>query len=86
MLGDSQTAYTEQMKNWFRKRCSTMRSVKLLPVSSFHQSRSTTTILNKCQVNITPGPTLVKAEPSPLPSNPDLLSPTNVDGSGDRLK
>ena len=45
-------------------------------------------ILKKCQTlaNITPGPTIVKAEASPIPSNPELLSPSKIDGSGDRLK
>jgi len=93
MLGDSQTAYTEQMKNWFRKRCSKEEfdsaARKLLTPESVHlHNQFLMAILNKCQtlVNITPGPTMVKTEASPLPSTPDLLSPTKVDGSADRLK
>jgi len=93
MLGDSQAAYIEQMKSWFRKKCSKEEfdsaARKLLTPESVHlHNQFLMAILNKCQtlVNITPGPTLVKAEASPLPSNPELLSPTKVDGSGDRLK
>jgi len=93
MLGESQGAYIEQMKNWFRKRCTKEEfdsaARKLLTPESVHlHNQFLMAILNKCQtlVNITPGPTLVKAEASPLPSNPELLSPTKVDGSGDRLK
>jgi len=93
MLGESQSAYTEQMKNWFRKRCSKEEfdsaARKLLTPDSVHlHNQFLLAILNKCQtlVNITPGPTLVKADSSPLPSNPELLSPTKFDGSADRLK
>ena len=92
MLGDSQAAYTDQMKNWFRKRCSKEEfdsaARKLLTPESVHlHNQFLMAILNKCQtlVNITPGPTIVKTEASPLPPTPDLLSPTKVDGS-DRLK
>jgi len=93
MLGESQAAYTEHMKNWFRKRCTKEEfdsaARKLLTPESVHlHNQFLMAILNKCQtlVNITPGPTIVKAEASPLPSNPELLSPTKIDGSGDRLK
>lgn len=93
MLGESQGAYIEQMKNWFRKRCSKEEfdsaARKLLTPDSVHlHNQFLLAILNKCQtlVNITPGPSLVKAEASPLPSNPELLSPTKFDTSGDRLK
>ena len=93
MLGENQAAYTEHMKNWFRKRCtkeefdSTAR--KLLTPESVHlHNQFLMAILKKCQTlaNITPGPTIVKAEASPIPSNPELLSPSKIDGSGDRLK
>eukprot|EP00092_Neocalanus_flemingeri_P024308 GFUD01026364.1.p1 GENE.GFUD01026364.1~~GFUD01026364.1.p1 ORF type:complete len:333 (+),score=124.74 GFUD01026364.1:44-1042(+) len=93
MLGDSQATYTEQMKNWFRKKCSKEEfdsaARKLLTPDSVHlHNQFLLAILNKCQtlVNITPGPTIAKVDPSPLPSNPDLLSPTKLDGSADRLK
>jgi len=93
MLGDSQSMYIDHMKSWFRKRCSKEEfdsaARKLLSPESVHlHNQFLMAILNKCQtlVNITPGPSLVKAESSPLPSNPELLSPTKVDGSGDRLK
>ena len=81
------------MKNWFRKRCSKQEfdfdARKLLTPEPVHlHNQFLMPILNKCQtlVNITTGPTIVKTEASPLPSNPDLLSPTKVDGSADRLK
>jgi len=92
MLGESQGAYIDQMKNWFRKRCSKEEfdasARKLLNPESVHlHNQFLMAILNKCQtlVNISPSPSLIKSE-SVLPSNQELLSPTKIDGSGDRLK
>jgi len=65
LLGDSQTAYIEHMKNWFRKKNSKEEfdaaARKLLSPDAVHlHNQFLLAILNKCQtlVNMTPGSTI----------------------------
>ena len=92
-LGDSQQAYIDHMKTWFRKKSSKeefdVAARKLLSKDVIHlHNQFLLAILNKCQtlVNLTPGPSLVKPEITNITINQELLSPSKFDPSADRLK
>ena len=91
-LGESQAAYTEHMKQWFRKKCSKeefdFAARKLLAKEVIYlHNQFLLAILNKCQtlVNLTPGPSLTRSD-SLINFNQELLSPSKFDASADRLK
>ena len=92
-LGDSQAAYVDHMRQWFRKKCtkeefdSAARKLLSKEVIYLH-NQFLLAILNKCQtlVNLTPGPSIVKSEYTGINFNQELLSPSKFDASADRLK
>lgn len=100
MLGENQMHYTDQLKNWFRKRCSkedfdTAARKMLTPESVHLHNQFLLAVLNKCQtlVNISPSHSgiLNKNQGDTLgqSNNPELLSPSKYDcnnGGADRLK
>ena len=92
-LGDSQAAYIDHMKQWFRKKSTKeefdLAARKLLSKDVIYlHNQFLLAILNKCQtlVNINPGPSLVKSELGSLSITQELLSPSKFDPSADRLK
>ena len=92
-LGDSQAAYIDHMKQWFRKKSTKeefdLAARKLLSKDVIYlHNQFLLAILNKCQtlVNINPGPSLVKSELGTLTITQELLSPSKFDPSADRLK
>ena len=92
-LGDSQAAYIDHMKQWFRKKSTKeefdLAARKLLSKDVIYlHNQFLLAILNKCQtlVNINPGPSLVKSELGTLTITQELVSPSKFDPSADRLK
>ena len=92
-LGESQSAYVEHMKLWFRKKCSKEEfdsaARKLLSKDVIYlHNQFLLAILNKCQtlVNLTPGPSIRSELGGTININQELLSPSKFDASADRLK
>ena len=84
VLGESQAAYLDHMKNWFRKKSSKEEfdtaARKLLSPECVHlHNQFLLAILNKCQTLVNLSPVVVKAD------HQELLSPGKLEAS-DRLK